>query len=124
MKQILMAALPGLFLFAGAAPAMALDCNKAMTQNDMNICAAQSYQAADKVLNTNYKRLMTKLKDNAPARDKLRTAQRAWLTFRDTQCDFEGYGVEGGSMQPLIVASCKAQLTKQRAKQLEDTPSY
>lgn len=124
MKHILMAALPALFLFAASTPALALDCNNAMTQNDMNICAAQSYEKADKALNIAYKKLMAQLKDDENAQSLLRSAQRAWLAYRDSECIFEGHGVEGGSMQPLIIFGCKASLTKKRTEELNNQPTY
>lgn len=47
-------------------------------------------------------------------------SQRAWLKFRDAQCAIEGGEVAGGSMQPMVVAQCKAGLTTQRAAQLRN----
>lgn len=124
MKRILVAALPALFLFASAAPALALDCDNAMTQNDMNMCAQDDYATADKALNIAYKKLMATLKDDENAQHLLRAAQRAWLSYRDSECIFEGHGVEGGSMQPLIMFGCKASLTKKRTEELNNQPTY
>ena len=49
----------------------------------------------------------------------LRQAQRAWLTFRDAQCTYEGYGeARGGSMEPMVYSGCRARLTRERIAQL------
>ena len=50
----------------------------------------------------------------------LLAAQRAWLKYRDAQCDLEGYQFRGGTMEPLLVATCRAGLTEARTKQLKD----
>lgn len=88
------------------------NCNNAQTQTDMNICAGQSYKTADRALNRTYQTLLPKL--SAARRQKLADAQRRWITFRDTECDFYGSEAEGGTMQPMLVAGCKDQITQQR----------
>jgi uncharacterized protein YecT (DUF1311 family) len=103
-----------------AAPALAddIDCNNAMTQSAMNICADQDYRAADAKLNAAYSRLIA-AQDDAGFKAKLRTAQRAWISFRDTECTYETADNEGGSIHPLVYAVCLTRLTKERTKALE-----
>ncbi|MNG13789.1 hypothetical protein D3C84_974900 [compost metagenome] len=89
----------------------------------MNICAFQDYQRADARLNAAYKKQVATL-DKAQL-GRLRTAQRAWITFRDAQCRYEAGVYEGGSMAPLVHSSCLTKLTEQRTKDLislEDQP--
>ena len=50
--------------------------------------------------------------------ETLRSAQRAWITFRDSSCDYEGYFARGGSMEPMLINQCLARLTGERTKQL------
>jgi len=45
-------------------------------------------------------------------------AQRAWLTFRDAHCRLEGYYARGGSLEPLLVSTCKTALTEARIGEL------
>jgi len=46
-------------------------------------------------------------------------AERAWLGFRDAQCEFEGVASQfGGTMPMAVVTDCKADLTKRRADSL------
>lgn len=82
----------------------------------MNTCAFQDYQRADARLNAAYKKRVVVL-DKAQL-ERLRTAQRAWITFRDAQCRYEAGVYEGGSMAPLVHSSCLTQLTEERTKVL------
>lgn len=107
------------FLLA-AAPAAAddkLDCAHAEAQQDMNRCAEQDFERADAVLNRDYKKLLAGL--DAPNAGLLRTAQRAWLSFRDSECKFEAAPNTGGSIYPLVYSGCLTALTKDRTKQLK-----
>jgi uncharacterized protein YecT (DUF1311 family) len=115
-------------LLSMAAPlsAQEVDCNNAMTQMDMNFCAAQSYGYADEDLNLAYQlaRAQAKQMDEylqegeVPAATMLRDAQRAWITFRDLACEVESTLVRGGSMQPLIYYSCLERETRNRTESL------
>ncbi|MEO0457332.1 MAG: lysozyme inhibitor LprI family protein [Cyanobacteria bacterium P01_A01_bin.114] len=93
------------------------DCGLAETQQAMNQCAQQNYQQSDDALNEMY----TSLKDSldSVAADNLVTAEKAWLDFRDGNCDFERGQFEGGSLAPLIYASCLEQLTDERIAELQ-----
>lgn len=112
--------------FAGAAQAQTVDCDNAITQMDMNVCAANAFNAADKDLNAAYARARSAMRridgelsaSQAGAETALRDAQRAWITFRDNACLAEGFQMRGGSAEPLLVFGCKARLTEQRAQDL------
>lgn len=45
-------------------------------------------------------------------------SQRAWLAFRDRQCVFEGLVPAVVSIQPTVVAMCRARMTTERIRQL------
>ncbi|MCE0464269.1 lysozyme inhibitor LprI family protein [Pseudomonas uvaldensis] len=96
--------------------AQADDCANATTQGEMNQCAAQAKKAADDELNSLYKQITARLKDNPEAKQLLVKAQRAWIGFRDAECNFSASGVEGGSVYPLIYGSCITALTKARVE--------
>jgi uncharacterized protein YecT (DUF1311 family) len=113
------AALP--LLLAGA-PARAddadgIDCNNAMAQNDMNICADKDYRQADAALNRTYKETLKG--EDAHTADLLRKAQRAWIAFRDAECVYQNAENEGGSIYPMVYAGCLTRLTKLRTQQLK-----
>jgi len=95
-----------------SASALADECANASTQTEMNTCAAQQYQAADKTLNQTYQ---TALKRAAtPQRDLLKKVQQAWIALRDADCALIGSGTEGGSVQSMIVNQCLAEKTNER----------
>ena len=102
-----------------------VDCNNAMTQVDMNQCAAEDYRKADAAMNAQWAETRAAMlawdkatppSDDNGAAKRLLASQRAWLAFRDATCDVEGYSVEGGSMQPLVISSCLAALTTRRTE--------
>ncbi|WFU00794.1 lysozyme inhibitor LprI family protein [Rhizobium sp. CB3171] len=104
-----------------------VDCNNAETQMDMNICSQRDYDRADKALNEQYKKTRAAMvatdadldADQKGAEKALVKAQRAWVDYRDGQCEAEGFEARGGSMEPMLVSGCKATLTKQRTKELK-----
>ncbi len=109
-----------------AAPALAQDCANAVTQMELNQCAADEWEVADAWLNDAYQEAMALLKEwdaRLPANerggaDALREAQRAWITFRDNACAAEGYAMKGGSAEPLVVYGCMRTLTLERTAHL------
>lgn len=109
----------------------ALDCENAMTQADMNQCAFEDYQVADAELNVQWKKSAAamRLRDENFEREydtrsgyfeTMLEAQRAWLAYRDAHCRSEGYFARGGSIEPLLVSSCLAHLTRLRTTQLSE----
>jgi uncharacterized protein YecT (DUF1311 family) len=118
-------------LLGTAGPAIAqeeADCEAATTQSDMTACAQQEYEAADEELNRAYRKAMTRAQetdnsladgDMAGAADALKTAQRAWIGYRDGHCELEGFSARGGSLEPMLVAGCLAGLTQARTRELD-----
>lgn len=76
--------------------------------------AAQDLAAADAELNQLYQKIESRLASDHAAKQKLVTAQRAWIVFRDDECKFAASGVEGGSVYSEVVQSCKQDLTQAR----------
>jgi uncharacterized protein YecT (DUF1311 family) len=115
-----------LALLTTGARAEEIDCANAMVQSDLNICAAQDWQAADDQLNAVWPKALAALKAaDADLPDELKggekallEAQRAWITFRDAQCKAEGYPMRGGSAEPLLVYGCMSVLTRERTEAL------
>ncbi len=105
-----------------------IDCAKAEAQTDLNICAALDFDTADKALNVQYKKTRAAMvaidadldKDMKGAEKALIKAQRAWVDYRDGECEAQGFQARGGSMEPMLVSGCKADLTKKRTKELKD----
>jgi uncharacterized protein YecT (DUF1311 family) len=106
------------------------DCAAAVTQTDMTACAREDYETADKSLNAAYRKATIRAeatdKDLADmdasmtgAVEALKSAQRAWIGYRDGHCTLEGFSARGGSLEPMLVAGCLAALTRTRTKELE-----
>ncbi|MBD2196444.1 MULTISPECIES: lysozyme inhibitor LprI family protein [Calothrix] len=98
--------------------AQKLNCNNAQTQVEINQCAQLSYQNADKKLNQVYKKLLPTL--SSSRKQKLITAQQAWIKFRDASCEFERSQYAGGTIAPTIYLGCLERTTQQRTQQLQD----
>ena len=116
-----------------AAPAVAQDwdCSKAdeLPQMGMNYCAYEDWQTADKALNAVWPMVRARMKamdaenaeyvpEQANGAENLLKAQRAWIDYRDGQCEAEGAQFAGGSIRPLITISCKTTLTRKRTEEL------
>jgi uncharacterized protein YecT (DUF1311 family) len=93
-----------------------LDCKNAETTYELDQCAGKDFQAADGKLNSIYKQLMSKY-DNAN-QSLLKTAQRNWLSFRDSECIYETNDTVGGSMNAMMFTACKTEKTNARVKEL------
>ncbi|TCL74492.1 lysozyme inhibitor LprI family protein [Rhizobium sp. BK251] len=104
------------------------NCGDQNAQADMNICAQKDYEAADKELNEQYRQTKARmvewdkdLSENLKGAEKaLLAAQRAWIAYRDAECAAEGFQARGGSLEPFLVSSCLATLTRARTKELKD----
>lgn len=91
---------------------------QAQTQGEMNQEAYRDFQAADKALNAAYAKALKALPDDE-AREKLKTAQRAWLAYRDAEAECEADFVRGGTMAPLERACSLKALTEDRTKEIQ-----
>lgn len=104
------------------------DCTDPITQMDMNICAHLDFENADSELNTVWKEARAAAKEidgNYEAAMKgadkaLLAAQRGWIAYRDGHCEVAGFEARGGSMEPMLVSYCKAELTRQRTTELRE----
>ena len=89
----------------------------AQTQSEMNQTSYEEYEKVDKELNVVYKQVMKKL--DKTQQQLLIKAQKDWLKFRVSHCDFEASDYEGGSMQPLIRNTCFTECTTERIEYLK-----
>lgn len=92
-------------------------CQQAMTQTEISSCSVNAFRKADDLLNQEFKKALSLL--NSAQKEKLRLAQRAWLNFRDMQCEFHVYDTKGGDMYDAVKNDCLRDLTEQRTKQLQ-----
>ncbi|MFZ1681787.1 MAG: lysozyme inhibitor LprI family protein [Rhizobiaceae bacterium] len=103
-----------------------------LPQQHMNWCAGQDFEAADAELNAVWRESIaaarladTELKDmgddGRPGYEEtLKAGQRAWIGYRDGWCAYVGFQARGGSLEPFLVSSCMAGLTRARTRELQD----
>jgi len=92
-------------------------CANPLTQFDMNQCAGRAFRAADAAMSQVYRRLVSMLDEEE--KPQLKEAQTAWLKYRDTNCEFVADQYKGGSIRPLIQATCLGDMTKRRTTELK-----
>ncbi|MDB5780140.1 lysozyme inhibitor LprI family protein [Caballeronia mineralivorans] len=105
-----------LLIASSAAYAGKLDCKNASDQLRLDECAGKDFKASDAKLNEVYRALSAKTSQKGKA--SLQSAQRAWLAYRDAQCQFETMGTIDGSIHPMVYASCMDKLTQAQTKLL------
>ena len=91
-------------------------CKDRKTQREMNECLASAYGDADSDLNALYTSVKSKL--HPAAVTKLQEAQRAWIRYRDSDCEAEAGLYEGGSIQPAVRWGCLERVTRARIAEL------
>jgi uncharacterized protein YecT (DUF1311 family) len=94
--------------------AAAVDCEKEKTAPARDACHQRAEEAADKLVNRHFERVMRALEGHPRCHEELRSAQVAWVRFRDQQCAFEGaMGQKGRAIR------CLRELTEARAQYLQ-----
>lgn len=97
--------------------ALALDCQNAETQSDMNKCFSIELDRETEKINKTYNDYKKRL--DQVQKQQLKEVQVAWIKFKDLACKFEASGVEGGSAYPMILAACLTSKTRQRGEELQ-----
>jgi uncharacterized protein YecT (DUF1311 family) len=109
--------------------AAASNCGDKPSQTAMTMCQADVSDRADAEMNRVWKQVYAQMQrsdrdEPSTARSDLGFApallasQRAWLTYRDAECQIESYEWKGGSMQPFTYNQCMTSLTQERTRQL------
>lgn len=115
--------------FSRPASAQDFDCSNPedLPQQGMNQCAHLDFEEADRALNGVWAMVRTNLRQQEAEYegydgwyDTVLKGQRAWIVYRDAQCEAEGKVAEGGSMQPMLVSGCLARLTRARTSELAE----
>jgi uncharacterized protein YecT (DUF1311 family) len=103
-----------------------IKCNVVGTQQEMEACARDDFNEADKELNQIYQALLGKEADDPLFVSKLRDAQRAWLAFLNADLDAQFACAEDesrlacwGSQYGMAYLTRKAELTRERTKHLQ-----
>ena len=105
----------------------------AKSSEELNACASEDYAQADQKLNQVYTKLIEQIKGNInpdaieqsdtaiETLNRLVASEKAWILYRDTQCNFEGTVMIGGEGESVVITGCLSRLTKERAKILEES---
>jgi len=103
------------------------NCESPETGVDMVACAGARRAAADTKLNVVYSQLRHSLRKHGEAalEKNLQIAQRDWLKFQNSHCEFEAtYEGAGGSFVSAKWGDCMAETAVARTKYLEELLSY
>jgi uncharacterized protein YecT (DUF1311 family) len=84
--------------------------------SEMMTCMSAETKRQDARLNENYNKLGSKLSPNR--KKALLEAQRAWIKFRDANCNFY-YDPDGGSSARMAANECLLNATADRAGELK-----
>ena len=88
------------------------------SQQAMTRCAGDAFERADKALNAEWAKVVAAYKGDKDAEKLMLEAQRAWLKYRDAHCELAAFDSKGGSIWPMLVSGCRADLTRQRTREL------
>ncbi|MBF9050006.1 DUF1311 domain-containing protein [Roseobacter sp. HKCCD9010] len=88
----------------------------ALPQQGINACLAEEYARVDAELNAVYQSVLADAQGAMP--DLIRTAQRAWIPFRDAACEAEAEFMRGAPAEAALRLSCLIRLTETRTDEL------
>lgn len=99
-------------------------CASAANQRELNDCFCNQHKKADAELNRVYQQLISANANDQVFLDKLKTAQRAWIAFRDAQLEAiypetDEPRVKYGSVYPMCYCAAQQDLTEERTKHLK-----
>jgi uncharacterized protein YecT (DUF1311 family) len=115
--------------FAPPVSAEEVDCANASSTAEINFCAEKDFDAADKALNSAYEAALARIRtrdlekpyDAQSFEEAMRSAQRAWVAFRDADCkDLTAQEWAGGSGTSAAVLGCMTDKTIARTKELKE----
>jgi uncharacterized protein YecT (DUF1311 family) len=87
------------------------------TEIEIGECAKKAFAVADEEMNGLYQLQILHL-EMPESKENLRTAQRAWLRFRDKECYYEFPAASSGGVPGEDFLFCKARLTIERSNYL------
>jgi uncharacterized protein YecT (DUF1311 family) len=109
-------------------PAMAHakpDCEKAIATPDVNACARTEFEAIEKKLNDTYRQVLKSLNkpdERGVSYSKIRKdlvgAQKAWVVFRQKDCDAVFTFHAGGTIRTAMYLGCMQRHAENRIKDL------
>jgi uncharacterized protein YecT (DUF1311 family) len=93
----------------------------------MNQCAAKKAKKADNRLDATYRELLSKIKEDKVATDRIVAAERAWIAFRNAElaamwptASGENPNLKYGSVHPFCYLLAYTEMTAKRTSELRD----
>lgn len=110
--------------------AAATNCGDKPSQTGMTMCQGTAAAQADRDMTRAWTHVYAEMQQADRGEPKterstpgfaaaLLASQRAWLKYRDAECQIESYESLGGSLQPFTYNLCLTDLTKARTRQLQ-----
>ena len=97
-----------------------VSCATTSVQSELNDCALAEFNRADAALNRQWKiTFRTIWARSSVEAKKLRTAQRAWISYRDSRCDADFPWDLGVSLDKMMNINCRTRLTIERTDVLK-----
>ena len=93
-----------------------LDKPENQSTHAMVSCSSKETEIWDRLLNTEYQRLLAAVEGKA--KDDIVKAQRQWIGLRDSDCAIPDALFEGGTMAQPIAANCVMENTAERMLQV------
>lgn len=117
-----MRALPAALLICLALPATARDLREICQREDRGQiydCLVAHHQQLDRGMTRVWQDLITRLDGFEPGDvPRLRAAQRAWIAFRDADCEVAQFRDRGGREELIYQAECLILRTQSRTSEL------
>ena len=89
----------------------------AQSTSEMKQAKQGEFELLDKKLNEVFDRVLAN--QDEPGKTKLKTAQNAWIKFRDAEAEFAAHSEAEGTAAPLVYIQSQIEQTKLRLEQLK-----
>jgi len=96
-------------------------CPQSVTTVEMNQCLTVKLERAVNELDANLDLIRLRFAGDPVTLKLLEETQKNWEAYRKKQCQSVYQLYEGGSIQPLMTASCAIELARQRNRLLRET---
>ena len=97
-----------------------LTCSNPATMLAKNQCALDDFRKADAKLNAQWKITYQVFQfESEESAERLRAAQRAWVAYRDAECDAEHWWVFKASLSKYSNITCRVKITVERTRELK-----
>jgi uncharacterized protein YecT (DUF1311 family) len=91
-----------------------IDCEKAFTTIEINVCAKKEADLAYSVLENYLNKAKERYSSEKTVVDTLNKSQEAWLAYRKAHCDAVYEQWSGGTIRGAMFGGCMLKLTKLR----------